>query len=228
MAPVSGTEGYAEEAEALFRQYESIPFTDAHRAVLHLIPSVPGRVLDIGSGTGRDAAWFAGRGHSVVAVEPTDAMRLPAMALHPSPRIDWLDDSLPDLSTLRGRGETFDLVMLTAVWMHLDEAQRRRAMPRVAALLLDGGIMGFRLRHGPVPPGRRRWCFHDLQHHSLRLFNAALPLRKHRRMHGITQFAVAKRASVLHLLQCVQRDGVLAAFALVQCLGRQDVELPLF
>ena len=65
------------------RQYESIPFADAHRAVLDLIPAMPGRVLDIGSGTGRDAAWFAGRGHSVVAVEPTDAMRLPAMALHP-------------------------------------------------------------------------------------------------------------------------------------------------
>ena len=152
---VSGTEGYAEEAEALFEQYESIPFADAHRVVLHLIPAVPGRVLDIGSGTGRDAAWFAGRGHSVVAVEPTDAMRLPAMALHPSPRIDWLDDSLPDLAALRGRGETFDLVMLTAVWMHLDEEQRRQAMPNLAALARPGGTLIMKIRHGPVPPGRR-------------------------------------------------------------------------
>src|SRR5664279_6524196 len=118
---VSGAEGYAEVAEELFKQYESIAFADAHRTVLHLIPTIPGRVLDIGSGTGRDAAWFAGRGHSVVAVEPTDAMRLPAMTLHPSPRIDWLNDSLPDLAALRARHETFDLVMLTAVWMHLDE-----------------------------------------------------------------------------------------------------------
>ena len=49
-------------------------------------------------------------------------MRIPAMALHPSPRIEWLNDSLPELATLRTRRETFDLVMLTAVWMHLDEA----------------------------------------------------------------------------------------------------------
>ncbi len=153
--PISGTEGYAEEAEDLFKRYESIPFADAHRAVLHLIPAVPGRVLDIGAGTGRDAAWFAGRGHSVVAVEPTDAMRLPAMALHPSPRIDWLNDSLPDLAALQARGETFDLVMLTAVWMHLDEAQRRQAMPNVAALLRLGGTIIMKIRHGPVPPGRR-------------------------------------------------------------------------
>jgi SAM-dependent methyltransferase len=152
---VSGTEGYADEAEALFRLYESIPFADAHRAVLHLIPATPGNVLDIGSGTGRDAAWFASQGHRVVAVEPTDAMRLPAMALHPSPRIEWLNDSLPDLALLRSRGERFDVVMLSAVWMHLDEAQRRRAMPNLAALVRAGGVVIMKIRHGPVPVGRR-------------------------------------------------------------------------
>ncbi|HEV3500077.1 MAG TPA: class I SAM-dependent methyltransferase [Bradyrhizobium sp.] len=152
---MSGTEGYADEAEALFRLYESIPFADAHRAVLHLIPATPGNVLDIGSGTGRDAAWFASQGHRVVAVEPTDAMRLPAMALHPSPRIEWLNDSLPDLALLRSRGERFDVVMLSAVWMHLDEAQRRRAMPNLAALVRAGGVVIMKIRHGPVPVGRR-------------------------------------------------------------------------
>ena len=60
---VSGTEGYADEAEDLFKRYENIPAADAHRAVLHLIPAAPSRVLDIGSGTGRDAAWFASMGH---------------------------------------------------------------------------------------------------------------------------------------------------------------------
>jgi SAM-dependent methyltransferase len=154
-AQVSGTEGYADEAEELFRLYEAIPFADAHLVVLHLIPTVPSRVLDIGSGTGRDAAWFAEQGHRVVAVEPTDAMRLPAMALHPSPRIEWLNDSLPDLALLLGRGEKFDVVMLSAVWMHLDQAQRREAMPNLASLVQPGGVMIMKVRHGPVPVGRR-------------------------------------------------------------------------
>src|SRR5260370_19456321 len=154
-AQVSGTEGYADEAEHLFKRYEAIPAADAHRAVLHLFPTAPSRVLDIGSGTGRDAAWFASQGHRVVAVEPTDAMRIPAMALHPSPAIEWLNDSLPDLTLLRMRGETFDLVMLTAVWMHLDEGQRRRAMPNLASLVRGGGTMIMKIRHGPVPVGRR-------------------------------------------------------------------------
>jgi SAM-dependent methyltransferase len=154
-AQVSGTEGYAEEADALFMRYESIPAAEAHRAILHLIPTAPGRVLDIGSGTGRDAAWFAGCGHRVVAVEPTDAVRLRAIALHPLPGIEWLDDSLPELAALRRRSEQFDLVMMTAVWMHLDAEQRRRAMPNLGLLVRDGGTVIMTLRHGPVPPGRR-------------------------------------------------------------------------
>jgi SAM-dependent methyltransferase len=153
--PVSGTEGYAEAADELFRRYEGIAAADAHPAILHLIPRSPCRVLDIGSGTGRDAAWFASLGHRVVAIEPTDALRLPAMALHPSSAIEWLNDSLPDLALLRSRGERFDLVMLTAVWMHLDQVLRQRAMPNLADLMRDGGTIIMKIRHGPVPPGRR-------------------------------------------------------------------------
>jgi SAM-dependent methyltransferase len=80
------------------------------------------------------------------------------MALHPSPLIEWLDDSLPDLALLMSRDEQFDVVMLTAVWMHLDAAQRQRAMPNVAALIKPGGVMSLSLRYGPVPSGRRMFA----------------------------------------------------------------------
>jgi SAM-dependent methyltransferase len=154
-ARISGTEHYAEEAPELLKRYESISFAEQHRSVIHLMPTVPGRVLDIGAGTGRDAAGFVGMGHSVVAVEPTEELRRGAMALHPSPMIEWVDDSLPDLAAVRARGEEFDVALLSAVWMHLDELQRRQAMPNVAVLVRNGGVMIMSLRHGPVPPGRR-------------------------------------------------------------------------
>jgi SAM-dependent methyltransferase len=112
-------------------------------------------VLDIGSGTGRDAAAFAATGHRVVAVEPVAEMRSRAVALHPAPNIEWLDDSLPDLTLLIARRQRFALVMLTAVWMHLDEQQRAAAMPKIAMLLQPGAVAIMTLRHGPVPPGRR-------------------------------------------------------------------------
>ena len=65
---------------------------------------------------------------------------------------------LPDLATITARGERFDVAMMTAVWMHLDEGQRRRAMPNIAALIGPGGVAIMTLRHGPVPPGRRMFA----------------------------------------------------------------------
>lgn len=132
------------------RRYESISFSDAHAPLLLLLPPPPARVLDIGAGTGRDAAGFAALGHAVTTAEPTTALRTRA-----APNIEWLDDSLPDLPFLFQRGGTFDVVVLTAVWMHLDEQQRRYDMPRVAALVQPGGLLMISLRHGPVPQGRR-------------------------------------------------------------------------
>ena len=38
------------------------------------------------------------------------------------PNVTWLDDSLPELSRLRALGHRFDLVLLSAVWMHVPRA----------------------------------------------------------------------------------------------------------
>jgi SAM-dependent methyltransferase len=154
MSRIPGTQGYAAEADELAVRYESFTFEEAHKGVLKVLPT-SGKVLDIGAGTGRDAAGFAARGHDVLAVEPTREMRAHGERLHPNPRIEWLDDALPDLAHVRARGETFAIVMLTAVWMHLDAAERKAAMPVLAALVAPGGYLSISLRHGPVPPGRR-------------------------------------------------------------------------
>ena len=92
---VSGTEGYADEAPSLFERYDSLAFVDVHRRVLHLMPDSPGGVVDIGAGTGRDAAYLAAMGHRVVAVEPTRELRRPGMALHASPLTTWIGRASP-------------------------------------------------------------------------------------------------------------------------------------
>jgi SAM-dependent methyltransferase len=126
-----------------------------HRPELHLLPTISSRILDIGAGTGVDAAWLAAQGHSVLAVEPTAEFRAAAMERHPSSLIEWLDDSLPELKLVFSRQQLFDTIMLSAVWMHLDALERRTGMPRLASLLAPGGVIVLSLRHGPVPGGRR-------------------------------------------------------------------------
>lgn len=151
---VRGTQGYASEADDLFERYESFAFETVHEAVLPFYPPPPAGVLDIGAGTGRDADWFDKAGYGVTAVEPCDTLRERATRLHPSPSIEWLDDSLPELNHLKDRAESFDLVQLSAVFMHLDADERQVAFSILARLLKPGGRLALLVRHGPVPEGR--------------------------------------------------------------------------
>jgi protein-L-isoaspartate O-methyltransferase len=152
---IRGTAGYGANAPALAAQYESITFADVHRDVMHLFPATPCRVLDIGAGSGRDAAALARLGHQVIAVEPTAELRAEGQRLHADLPIAWRDDHLPALAKTCAHGDRHDLILLTAVWMHLDAAERDTAMQALAALLADGGQVVMSLRHGPVPQGRR-------------------------------------------------------------------------
>jgi SAM-dependent methyltransferase len=154
VAEVPGNAGYAEQAEMLGPRYERRSFEDIHQSILHLLPDPPANVLDIGAGTGRDAAALSRRGYRVTAVEPTDELRLFGMRQHAEDDIEWIDDGLPDLVLLTGRDRAFDLVMMTAVLMHLDADARRTAIETVAGLLRPAGLVILMLRHGPVPDGR--------------------------------------------------------------------------
>ena len=153
--PFPGTDGYAAQADALISRYESIPFETKYRSQIHLLPPPPSRVLDVGAATGADAAWLASRGYRVVAVEPTERFRTAGATLHPSQDIEWIDDGLPELKIVVAQKRTFDLILLTAVWMHLDERQRETAMPVIARLAASNGLILMALRHGPVPAGRK-------------------------------------------------------------------------
>lgn len=61
---IAGTEGYTENADSLIARYESVSCAEKYKSVLHLtpIPKKVSDVLDIGAGTGADAAWLAAAG----------------------------------------------------------------------------------------------------------------------------------------------------------------------
>jgi SAM-dependent methyltransferase len=148
-------EGYAAAATpSLIERYEALDPFEVYAPVLDLLPDNPVRVADIGAGTGRDAAWFARRGHEVVAVEPVREFREAGMAMHRAGKIVWLDDRLPTLATARSHGP-FDLVTLGGVWQHIDDAEREIAMAAIGQIMRPGGLLIMSLRHGPGAPGRR-------------------------------------------------------------------------
>ncbi|WP_407927934.1 methyltransferase domain-containing protein [Belnapia arida] len=114
-----------------------------------LLPRPPAVVIDVGAGTGRDAGAYAAAGYEVIAVEPSSSMRSQAERLHQSPRIRWLSDSLPALTTVSRSGVAADVVSLSAVWQHVNPADRPRAFRKLVGLLRSGGLLVVTLRHGP-------------------------------------------------------------------------------
>jgi SAM-dependent methyltransferase len=139
---------YEQHAARLVMQYESLSFEDIHAGLSDLIPAPGAIVLDVGAGSGRDAAWFAANGYEVVAVEPSNTMLAHARKLHPSHKIHWISDSLPDLASVRRLGLSFDLILLSAVWMHIPPAARQRTLRKLATLLAPKGRIAISLRLG--------------------------------------------------------------------------------
>ena len=118
-------QGYAEAATPdLIARFDGLDCREIYAPVIDLLPVTPARVADIGSGTGRDAAWFAECDHDVLAIEPVKELREPGKRLHLSYKITWLDDCLPDLMKARRHGP-FDLVTLCGVWHHIDDPASR-------------------------------------------------------------------------------------------------------
>lgn len=139
---------YEQHAAKLTDQYESLTFNEVHSNLIDLLPAPGATVLDVGAGSGRDAAWLAENGYEVVAVEPSAAMLASAQARHRSNRIHWISDSLPDLAQVRRLGLTFDFILLSAVWMHIPPDARQRALRKLATLLSPKGRIAISLRLG--------------------------------------------------------------------------------
>ena len=141
-------EHYSEKAQHYFDLYNSVDAENVHgdwKAFLQKANT--GNALDVGAGSGRDANWLAKQGWKVIAAEPADELRNLAQAnSHNS--VTWCSASLPALTTLPQKPNTYDLILLSAVWMHLPEAERPPALKRLAELLSENGTMYISLRFG--------------------------------------------------------------------------------
>lgn len=146
------TAWYDTHAERLAGEYEGLAFDDAHPELLAWISQQPViSILDVGCGTGRDAAALAALGHDVTAVDPSPAMLAVARRLHRNARVRWSADALPQLGQTHGR---FDLILLSAVWMHVASEDRPAAMRRLTGLMTTSGRMHVTLRLGDAEAER--------------------------------------------------------------------------
>ena len=165
MVPIVGGTGlvndeviatYDAQAAELAARYDQPALLESYSPVEDLIASTSADslALDIGAGSGRDAAWLASKGYEVVAVEPSSGMRDEAQRRHEDTRIRWLDDRLPSLNRVHELALSFDLILLSAVWQHIMPQDRQRAFRKMSSLLKPGGLLLMTLRQGPPPADR--------------------------------------------------------------------------
>lgn len=152
---------YNENAKELAKQYLSKSFEEVHQSWSHFLPAIfknaNARILDLGAGSGRDAKYFAELAEKthqtenniqVYAVEPATEFAELGAQVTQGLKVKWLNDALPTLSVITKQEVSFDLILLSAVWMHIPQSARARAIRKLANLLKPGGKLVISLRHG--------------------------------------------------------------------------------
>ncbi|MEG3693553.1 class I SAM-dependent methyltransferase [Vibrio coralliirubri] len=145
---------YDKNAHTLCQQYNSVTFETVHKSWKAYWPLVGDKVLDVGAGCGRDALWMHNAGSDVIAIEPSVSLREQG-SKYTGPSVTWIDDSLPSLSRTENLGMRFDLILASAVWMHLAPSHRERAFRKLSNLLAPNGKLVITLRHGEFQDSRQ-------------------------------------------------------------------------
>ena len=142
----SGGDWYETRVAEVAARYESISAANVNEWLLDILPPPPAAILDVGAGSGRDAAWLLSRGYEVLAVDPSVDIRGEALGLHPELGDRYQIDCLPALKRTLRSGIAFDFILLNASWMHVASTDRQRAFRKLVTLLKPGGVIAFTLR----------------------------------------------------------------------------------
>jgi SAM-dependent methyltransferase len=126
---------YSKNAQAVAARYESVvsslseSFQDAFKA--------RSKLLDIGSGSGRDLALLVSFGHDCFGLDATPEFVELSQTLHPELKGKIVQGALPDFDP--PFGGKFDGILCSAVLMHIPEDQLVPAAQSIKRCLKKGG-----------------------------------------------------------------------------------------
>ena len=135
---VSRYDTHARETSA---RYESADMSRLHAMLLRHLPPKGASVLELGCGSGRDAAFLQASGFDVTAVDASPGMIDEAARLHPelAGRLSCAAVPFPEGSPLLGR--TFDAVFSNAMFMHIPDPELPLVVEQVRRMMRPGGVV---------------------------------------------------------------------------------------
>lgn len=125
-----------------------------HTLRMHLPKDTSLAILDIGAGSGDTAAILSGDGHKITAVDPCRALRQIAQERYASLPLQWIDDRLPLLLELSGQEGQFDLVLVQAVLMFMNEPERKESYKRITQMVKKDGLIAVLNKYTEMKPER--------------------------------------------------------------------------
>ena len=133
-------EFYEENAHDMTRRYEQVDFDEPiDRLDRYLTPVA--RVLEIGTGSGRDASGLLRRGYEVTGIDGNAAMIGEAVSLHPELQGRLTQHRLP--KPLPFVDLRFDAVVSWAVLMHLPPADLESVFLDIGRVTAPGGMFAY-------------------------------------------------------------------------------------
>ncbi len=149
---------YGAQAGLLAKVYNAVATPDAVPDFAAVLLQMPDRdklwALDLGCGSGRDAAWMADQGFNVVAVDGAPEMLAELKKSNARPNIQILQDAAPEIAELKKLGRKFDVFLMNAFLFHMNEKEREIMYENLKEVSNAGAYVYVTLRHGPVPQGR--------------------------------------------------------------------------
>jgi SAM-dependent methyltransferase len=131
---------YDDHAASIGTRYESADVTALHRLLLRYLPE-DGRVLEIGCGSGRDAAFLAGKGFDVTATDASSTMIAAAREAHPELDGRLLYAVFPFAEPPTQMEPPYDAAVALATLMHIPEHDLFECASQLRDLLAPGATL---------------------------------------------------------------------------------------
>jgi len=127
-----------------YRQKGSVWGAEPNQFVVAYLSDLePSRVLDLGTGQGRNAIWLAGQGHQVTALDISDVAIAQAKEIAADAGVE-VEFIAADLKRWQPEPESYDLVLLS--YIQAVEPARKLIHSKVATALAPGGMV-FMIAH---------------------------------------------------------------------------------
>ncbi|MET9311052.1 methyltransferase domain-containing protein [Kribbella sp. NPDC003505] len=135
-------DSYERDALSYAAGIDDFPPPEIEGALLRLVEAIPpgGLVLEVGSGTGRDADFVEACGASVRRTDATRAFR--NLQLARGKQVELLDMISDDL------GGPYDGILALCVFVHVDRKSTSAVLRRIAAALRPAGAFLVSVRQG--------------------------------------------------------------------------------